>query len=763
MKQASFQWQLPLEEGLPETFIQVLADKKIPRSLGQLFWNRGLQTAESLEVFLSPSLEQLHDPFLFFEMEKAVERIQQAIMNEERILVYGDYDADGITSTTIMKETLENLGADVAFYLPNRFKDGYGPNQAVYEEKIAEGTQLIVTVDNGVSGHEAIAYANTQGVDVIVTDHHELPDVLPDAYAIIHPRHPEGAYPFGELAGVGVAFKVACALLEEIPTEFLDLVTIGTIADMVSLTDENRTLVSFGLQSIKQTERIGLEKLLAVSGVSADKVDETSIGFSIGPRLNAIGRLEDPNPAVTLMTTFDDEEAEELAGRLDRINTRRKDLVEVITEEAMAMIHPEDRIHLIAGDNWHEGVLGIVAGKILRATGKPTIVLTKKENGLAKGSGRSVESVNLYEMLNGMRQLMTSFGGHHAAVGLSLEIENLSILQEQMNRYMEDHQLTGGMHLTIDSKLAVEDVSVAFIESLKLLAPFGMDNPLPNFLFEKVAVSNSRTIGANNQHLKFTLTDTVSQLDGVGFGFGAQAQEFHSDELNVVGQLSINEWNGKRIPQLMLEDYQINALQVFDYRAKKYQQALHFAEPTLFVSFSNKAAQQWEAKLNQKVTIVSDNPPFDGNTYTAIEQVVFLDCPLELAIMKEIVQNLQASRVYILCQAEDDAYLDGIGSREQYAKLFKFIASQDKVDVRYKLSVVADYLKIPQKLLVFMIQVFSELGFVTITDGVMRKVDNPVNHPLTESRVYQERAKKIKIEEFLLLSDLATLKDWLSV
>jgi single-stranded-DNA-specific exonuclease len=270
---------------------------------------------------------------------------------------------------------------------------------------------------------------------------------------------------------------------------------------------------------------------------------------------------------------------------------------------------------------------------------------------------------------------------------------------------------------------------------------------LPNFLFEKVAVSNSRTIGANNQHLKFTLTDTINQLDGVGFGFGAQALEFRSDDLNVVGQLSINEWNGKRIPQLMLEDYQINALQVFDYRAKKYQQALQFTEPTLFISFSEKTAKKWEKKLQQSVTVITDDTPIQSE----VEQVVFLDCPTEV------------SRVYILCQAEDEAYLDGLGSRDQYARLFKFIAAQDKVDVRYKLSIVADYLKIPQKLLVFMIQVFSELGFVAITDGVMRKVDHPVNHALTESRIYQERAKQIKIEEFLLLSDLTTLKDWLSI
>ncbi|MGX7195135.1 single-stranded-DNA-specific exonuclease RecJ [Enterococcus olivae] len=763
MKQASFQWQLPPQQELPETFIHTLEENNVPVSLGPLFWNRNLRTSEDLEHFLSPSLDMLHDPFLFHDMEKAVARIQEAIVNGERILVYGDYDADGITSTTIMKETLELLGAEVEFYLPNRFQDGYGPNLAVYDRKIAEGIQLIVTVDNGVSGHEAIDFANQQGVDVIVTDHHELPKTLPDAYALIHPRHPEGKYPFGELAGVGVAFKVACALLEEIPMEFLDMVAIGTVADMVSLKDENRALVSFGLNAMKQTERIGLEKLITVSGVSLETLDETSIGFSISPRLNAIGRLEDPNPAVDLMTTFDDEEAEELASKLDRINTRRKDLVEVITEEAMAMVDPNDPIHLIAGQNWHEGVLGIVAGRILRATGKPVIVLAIKDDGTAKGSGRSIEAVNLFEMLDGLREWMISFGGHHAAVGLSLSVEHLPVLKEKLNQYMEEHQLEGGMSLTIDAVLPLSDVSVPFIESLKHLSPFGMDNPVPNFLFEKVAVSNSRRIGADNKHLKFTLMDeTRHQLEGIGFGFGPQELEFQSDDLSVIGQLSINEWNGNRIPQLMLEDYQVKELQVFDYRPKKYHQKLQFEEKTLYVSFSEKQAERWKSRVNQAIVVVKDTEPFQVTADQDFEQLVFLDCPIELDAVREITQEIQASRIYLLCVAEDEAYLDGMGSREQYAKLFKFIAQQEKVDVRYKLSVVSDYLKIPQKLLIFMIQVFSELGFVTITDGVMQRVEKPANHPLTESNTYQTRLKKIKTEEFLLLSDLTTLKNWLS-
>lgn len=406
-----YNWQLPKKTEMPIEFLQQCEKLNLNKTLARLLWQRGIQSEEALAEFLQPQIERLHDPFQLFEMEKVVERIQGAVLNGERIMVYGDYDADGITSTTIMTEALELLGADVSFYLPNRFKDGYGPNLAVYKEMIASGIQLIITVDNGVSGHEAIDYANEQGVDVIVTDHHELSKTLPNAFGIIHPRHPKGNYPFGELAGVGVAFKVACALLEEVPAEFLDLVAIGTVADMVSLTDENRILVTYGLKALQQTERLGLQALLKISGVDETKLDEQSIGFALAPRLNAIGRLADPNKAVTLLKTFDQSEAESLAKELDSINKERKSLVETITKEALALIEPEDDIHIVAKQGWHEGVLGIVAGRILKETGKPALVLTIKEDGIAKGSGRSTDSLNMFEMLDSLRDLFTSFGG----------------------------------------------------------------------------------------------------------------------------------------------------------------------------------------------------------------------------------------------------------------------------------------------------------------------------------------------------------------
>ena len=294
---SKYDWQLA-SPSADEAFLALAKKAGLEASVATLLYERGIQTKEDLEDFLEPKLEKLHDSYLLHDMDKAVERIRRAIEDYEQILIYGDYDADGMTSASIMKETLEQMGAEVQVYLPNRFTDGYGPNESVYKYFIEQqGISLIVTVDNGVAGNEAIAYAQEQGVDVIVTDHHSMPAQLPDAYAIVHPEHPDADYPFKYLAGCGVAFKLATALLETIPTEMLDLVAIGTIADMVSLTDENRIMVKVGLEILKTTERIGLQELLRISDVDPTTISEETVGFKLAPQLNALGRLDDPNPA----------------------------------------------------------------------------------------------------------------------------------------------------------------------------------------------------------------------------------------------------------------------------------------------------------------------------------------------------------------------------------------------------------------------------------------------------------------------------------
>lgn len=733
-----------LNQGYSETFAELL-------------WNRNIHTLEDFSKLMRASIDELHDPFLMYDMDKAVERIQNAIMESQPILIYGDYDADGITSTSIMLETLEMIGADVHYVLPNRFIHGYGPNKELFAEKINDGIQLIITVDNGVAGNEAIDYANSRGVDVIVTDHHEMPPVLPDAYCIVHPRHPNGQYPFGELAGAGVAFKLATALLEEVPLEMLDLVTIGTVADLVSMTGENRNLVKLGLQAIKQTQRIGLLELLKVSGVELQKVDEISIGFSLGPRLNAIGRLGDPNPAVELMTTFDEELAHELAEKLDQINNERKQIVQKTTEEAAALVNSEDAVHLIAAEGWNPGVLGIVAGNILKQTGRPTIILSIDENGLAKGSGRSIEALDLFKMLNTMRTEFTHFGGHAAAVGLTMPVENIPILQKMMNDYISIEQidLTKGSALLIDESLPLSAINLKFVEELKKLAPFGTDNPAPHFLVEG-DVSFFKQIGSDQQHVKFSLKNGDNQLDAIGFGFGADGEEIQQPETRFVGDLEINEWNGQKKVQLRLIDFSSDGLQVIDRRAKyTWKQKIDSAQ-VLYIAFQNKTQKLFSKELEIPVTL------YDRSiSLTQYDQLVVLDCPDQKELLKEIVKDGNFERIYLYLYSPDEAYLNGLPSRKQFTELYQFFRKQPRVDIRFKLKVVSNYLRIPEKLLVFMIHVFSELKFVTIDDGVLQMVESPQTRAFEESDIYQKRMARIDSEEFLLMNDIQTIRNWL--
>lgn len=757
MKKSNFDWQMRATTPIDDAFKAELIKQGYSETFAELLWNRNIHTVEEFSQLLQANIDELHDPFLMHDMAKAVDRIQQAIMEGQPILVYGDYDADGITSTSIMLETLEMIGADVHYVLPNRFIHGYGPNKELFAEKINEGIQLIITVDNGVAGNEAIDFANSQGVDVIVTDHHELPPVLPDAYCIVHPRHPEGNYPFGELAGAGVAFKLATALLEEVPLEMLDLVTIGTVADLVSMTGENRNLVKLGLQAIKQTQRLGLLELLKVSSVDLQKVDETSIGFSLGPRLNAIGRLGDPNPAVELMTTFDEAVAHELASKLDQINNERKQIVQATTAEATALVNPEDAVHLIAAEGWNPGVLGIVAGNILKQTGKPTIVLSIDSNGVAKGSGRSIEALDLFGMLNTMRSEFTYFGGHAAAVGLTMPAENLPILQKMMNDYIvkEAIDLSKGSTLLIDEALDLSEITLKFTEELKKLAPFGTDNPAPHFLVNG-NVNFFKRIGSEQQHVKFSLQGADSRLDAIGFGFGTESEEIQQPETQFVGDLEINEWNGQKKVQLRLLDFASNGMQVIDRRAKHTWTQKIEAERALYLAFKKPSQKLFAKELQQPITLYDKE--IDWSAY---EQLIVLDCPDHKELLQEIVNLGNFQRIYLYLYSPDEAYLNGLPKREQFAKLYQFFLKQPRVDIRYKLKNVSNYLRIPEKLLVFMIHVFSELKFVTINDGVLQMVDSPQNRAFEESRIYQERLSQIDSEEFLLMNDIQTIRNWL--
>ena len=733
---STYEWQFaPQVEDAD--FTKIAKKAGLGPEVARLLFERGIQDQESLKKFLEPSLEDLYDPYLLHDMGKAVERIRRAIEDGEFILIYGDYDADGMTSASIIKESLEQLGAECRVYLPNRFTDGYGPNASVYKYFIEqEGISLIVTVDNGVAGHEAIELAQSMGVDVIVTDHHSMPETLPYAYAIIHPEHPDANYPFKHLAGCGVAFKLACALLEEVQVELLDLVAIGTIADMVSLTDENRILVQYGLEMLGHTQRIGLQEMLTMAGISANEVTDETVGFQIAPRLNALGRLDDPNPAIDLLTGFDEEEAHEIALMIHQKNEERKEIVQSIYEEAKTMVNPEKKVQVLAKEGWNPGVLGIVAGRLLEKLGQTVIVLNI-EDGRAKGSARSVEAVDIFEALDPHRDLFIAFGGHAGAAGMTLEVENLEALSQVLENYILETgiDLSGKKTINLDEELDLETLNLEMLKNFERLAPFGMDNQKPIFYIRDFHVESARTMGAGNAHLKLKISKGEASFEVVAFGQGKWVTEFaQTKNLELAVKLSVNQWNGQTALQLMMVDARVEGVQLFNIRGKN-------------------------AVLPEGVPVLD----FSGEFTDVIPSsaVVVKNIPEDITLLKNIFQEKNFSAVYFKNDIDKTYYLTGYGTREQFAKLYKTIYQFPEFDIRYKLKDLAAYLNIQQILLVKMIQVFEELGFVVIKDGVMTVNKEAPKREISESQIYQNLKQTVKDQEIMALGTVQEIYDFL--
>ena len=703
----------------------------------RLLFSRGIKDEDSLTRFLAPSLDDLHDPYLLHDMDKAVNRIRRAIEQGEFILVYGDYDADGMTSASILKETLEQLGAECLVYLPNRFTDGYGPNASVYKYFIEQhGISLIVTVDNGVAGHEAIDLAQSMGVDVIVTDHHSLPEVLPDAHAIVHPEHPESDYPFKPLAGCGVAFKLACALLEEVQVELLDLVAIGTIADMVSLTDENRIMVQYGLEVLRNTQRIGLQELFEIAGISSGDVTEETVGFQLAPRLNALGRLDDPNPAIDLLTGFDDEEVRDIALMIQDKNEERKEIVQAIYEEAKSLVDPNKSVQVLAKEGWNPGVLGIVAGRLLEELGQ-TVIILNIEDGRAKGSARSIEAVDIFEALDPHRELFIAFGGHAGAAGMTLEVDKLETLSELLEAYITEKGLDVATknNLRLDEDLDLEALTIETVKNFERLAPFGMDHQKPVFYIRNFQVENTRTMGAENAHLKLKISKGSANFEVVAFGKGCLATEFAQvKDLELAVTLSVNQWNGQTALQLMMVDARVDGVQLFNIRSK----SVELPEGVPVLDFT------------------SDLPEMLSSPAIVVKNI-----PEDLSLLKQVLQEQDFSAIYFKNDIAKAYYLTGYGTREQFAKLYKTIYQFPEFDIRYKLKDLAAYLKIEQILLVKMIQIFEELGFVTIENGVMKVNKEAPKRNIAESHIYQQLKQTVKDQEMMALGTVQEIYNFL--
>ncbi|MED3800954.1 single-stranded-DNA-specific exonuclease RecJ [Lysinibacillus xylanilyticus] len=729
---------------------------------------RGCETTADAESLLNMTEASIHDPFLMHGMAEAVARIEQALEKGEKILVYGDYDADGVTSTTVMLNVLLDLGADVSFKIPNRFIHGYGPHEALFREAHEEGVQLIITVDNGISGMEPIRVAKELGMDVIVTDHHEPGDELPPADIILHPRIPEGHYPFGELAGVGVAFKLAHALYGELPTHLIEYVAVGTVADLVPLVDENRYLVKRGIEEMRRSLSPWVQAMCEVASAEQAKISEETIGFYFGPRLNAVGRLGEAAPGVELLMAEDNTKAIALAKQLNACNSERKDIVKTITDEAIALIESDKKVGeslvlVIAGEGWNAGVVGIVASRLVELYYRPTIVLSlDREKGTAKGSARSIEGFHLYNELAKNRDILPHFGGHPMAAGMTLSIEHVdelrSRLDVQAKACLSDEQLTPV--LNIDIPLKIDEISADAIEEISTLGPYGTDFPKPVYVLEDVEISSMRKIGAAENHIKMELTDGYEKLDSVGFNKGHLHDELtYGIKVSFTGDLQINEWQGRKKAQFMIEDVQTTEWQLFDIRGiRQTSRWLNTVpkEEATFIAFRSETITYYQSLIG--VPILAVDP-----TLSNVEQsnyIVLLDLPQNVQMLENVLRKTAPSRIYAHFYMPDSQYFNGLPTREQFSWYYKFLKNRPAFPLNMHLAELAKHTGWPLDALKFMTQVFFELGFVKMESGLTTVNVNAPKQALTEAPSYKQRSEQIEMEQKLVYAPYIELKQW---
>ncbi|PHA00848.1 single-stranded-DNA-specific exonuclease RecJ [Bacillus pseudomycoides] len=765
MLQAKTRWK---EKYCNEELVGQLANKlQLSPLVASLLLNRGLNTEEKIVDFLNTEQQEFHDPFLLEGMDRTVERIRQAIQNGEQILIFGDYDADGVSSTTVLFLALQELGADVEFYIPNRFTEGYGPNEEAFRWAHSAGFSLIITVDTGIAAVHEAQVAKELGIDLIITDHHEPPPELPEALAIIHPKLADGTYPFHYLAGVGVAFKVAHALLGSVPEHLLEIAVIGTVADLVPLHGENRLLVQRGLKKLRTTQRVGLQALFKVANISQGEITEESVGFAIGPRINAVGRLEDATPAVHLLLSEDVEEAKELAQEIDELNKLRKDIVKQITEEAIAEVEAhyppeENKVLVLAKEGWNPGVIGIVASKLIDRFYRPAIVLSiDPEKGTAKGSARSIEGFDLYANLSDCREILPHFGGHPMAAGMTLSMDDVDELRRRLNEQaavqLSDEDFVPVT--TVDAVCEVEDVTLAAIEEMQKLAPFGVGNPKPRIAVKAAGLESIRAIGSDGSHLKMTLRNGQATLDSIGFGFGAFAKEISPvAHVSIVGEASINEWNNFRKPQIMIQDIAVEAWQLFDWRSMRNVEA-NLADLSrdklTIVYFKEEALQKFSLEAYADYLVhAKDVTTLEGR------YVVVLDLPDATEDLKSICEKGFPDRIYTVFYQENNHLFSTVPTREHFKWYYSFLHQKAPFSLRQYGEQLCRHKGWSKDTVNFMTQVFFELEFVTIKDGVIFMAEEMKKRDLTESNTYREKINHLQLEKELVYSTYQQLYAW---
>jgi len=768
---------------------------------------RGIADKEHAAAFLFGGTDLIHDPFLLDGMDQAVARIREALEQGQYIRVYGDYDADGVSSTTLMVHLLRQLNASFDYYIPHRVHEGYGLNKAAMEAARDQGVQLIITVDTGISAVEEIAYAAELGIDVIVTDHHEPPERLPDAFAIINPKKPGCPYPFKQLAGVGVALKLAQALLNRWPEELLEFAAIGTVADLMPLLDENRVIVRQGIERMRSTSNKGIRALLEVGGIAAKDVNATHIGFALAPRINASGRLNNADDAVRLLISEDLASAVQMAEELDHLNKERQRLVEEMTKEAIELLEQKKAeqgglpgVIVLAREQWNVGVIGIVASKLVDKVYRPTIILgIDQETGMAKGSARSIAGFDMHQALTRCHDLMDHFGGHQAAAGMTLAREKLPELERRLNLLAEEWLSPEDYTPILQADLVstLEDVSLETIRQLEQLSPFGMGNPTPRFVIPSVRYQELRTIGREQQHIKLTLQQAVQKtsaaLDAVGFNKSGLLPWISSTAaMDVLGELSVNEWNGVRKPQMILQDARIEHIQLFDWRGaaklenrlKELAERLQQQSPSLgkggegapmsaIIAFDSDAARTqpylfesypvWGMEPDGKPGLIPLNGMAERGSLAEATDWILYDLPPSLSELESAVaQAVKVQRWYAVFSSGDKKE-SSLPTRDMFKKVYGAVQQQQGRPLARNvfLDGISRRSGLSPALVQFMLDVFTELGFIHQSPEGITAVPQPAKKDLATSVLYRKRQQSMEVEQILLYSSAQELQEWL--
>ena len=551
---------------------QIMELINVPRTIAQILLNRGVDTFDEARYFLKPTLDDLHNPFLMKDMDLAVERIASAIQAKEHIMIFGDYDVDGTTSTTLLYLTIKLLTDQVSYFIPNRLKEGYGLSLHGIQEAKSRGAGLILAVDCGITANLEVDQASAMEIDVIIIDHHMPGDTLPDSLAVLNPKRADCDYPFKELCGVGLAYKVAQALAEQVGLPdhaiyaHMDLVALGTTADIVPLRDENRVLTKYGLTMIQQTSKLGLQALIQAAGLNQKEIGTGHVVFGLAPRINAAGRMGDATRVVRLLTTDDRGEADVLAEELNTENVRRRQQDSVAFEEARKVVENDSFLSeangiVLASEDWHPGIIGIVASRIVETFSRPVVMIALNGD-TGRGSARTVGDFHLYNAIKECSDLLIQFGGHHHAAGLSIAKENVKAFQQRFHEVVTANATPEDFipRLNIDTEIEFDEVTPRLMKLLKMLGPFGPENNHPVLVSRNLSlVGAPNIIGSEKTHLKFKVRQNNQVFDAIAFGMADYAEQLRAqpNQVHLAYTLEENTWNGKTSTQLRIKDIAI--------------------------------------------------------------------------------------------------------------------------------------------------------------------------------------------------------------